>query len=284
MIGTMSGQNILIIKSSGEREEWSRAKLLASLMSSKANAELAEEIAVHVEKDLKDGMHTSDIYEHAAELLRKYDKPLAAHYSLKRAMLELGPSGYPFERFISGILKAEGYQTEVGVIVQGLCVEHEVDVIAEKEGERMLVEAKYHNSPDTKSDVKVALYVHARFEDIKKRTETTDTASELFTRPWLITNTSFTSQAIRYAECAGLALTGWNYPRGHTLQDLVLRTKTHPITVLTTLPKGARSALLEKGVVLCSDILRDTRHLDGIGLRKQEIDGVIKEGTLLCPP
>ncbi len=276
-------QNISIIKASGEREPWNRDKLMGSLISSRAEPKLAQEIVEHVEKDLKDGMRTTDIYEHAFDLLSKYNRPIASQYSLKRAMLELGPSGFPFERFIAEMLKVEGYRTQVGVMVQGLCVTHEVDVIAEKSGERILVEAKYHNSPDTKSDVKVALYVHARFEDIKKKIEESAGGTDVFTRPWLITNTSFTSQAIQYAQCAGLALTGWNYPKGHTFQDLVLRTQTHPISVLTTLSKGQKNQLLQKGVVLCRDIIENTHHLETIGMKKHDIDRVVEEGMMLCP-
>ena len=261
--------HITIIKASGEREPWNRAKLMGSLISSRAEPKLATEIVDHVENDLRDGMRTTDIYEHAFNLLSKYNRPIASQYSLKRAMLELGPSGFPFERFIAAMLKAEGYQTQVGVMVEGQCVTHEVDVIAEEGGERILVEAKYHNSPETKSDVKVALYVHARFEDIRKKIEESANGGEVFTRPWLITNTSFTSQAIQYAECVGLALSGWNYPKGHTFQDLVLRTQTHPISVLTTLSKSEKNQLLQKGVVLCREIVEHTYHLEAIGMKKQ---------------
>ena len=275
--------NITIIKASGEREPWNRDKLMSSLISSRAEPKLAREIVDHVEKDLRDGMRTSDIYEHAFNLLSKHNRPIASQYSLKRAMLELGPSGFPFERFIAAILKAEGYRTQVGVMVAGQCVTHEVDVIAEQSGERILVEAKYHNSPDTKSDVKVALYVHARFEDIRKKIEESPNGGEVFTRPWLITNTSFTSQAIQYAQCAGLALTGWNYPKGHTFQDLVLRTQTHPISVLTTLSRNEKNKLLQMGVVLCRDIIEHTSHLEAIGMKRQDIERVVEEGLMLCP-
>ena len=157
----MAKENIFIVKASGERELWDEAKLVRSLEVAKAGKELIREIVSHLEQDLQDGMRTTDIYQHAFELLKTYNRPVAAEYSLRRALLQLGPSGFPFERFIGEILAAEGYKTSVGVMVQGACVEHEVDVVAEKNGERILVEAKYHNSPDTKSDVKVALYVNA---------------------------------------------------------------------------------------------------------------------------
>jgi hypothetical protein len=276
-------EQIYILKASGEREPWDRTKLLYSLHAAKADDKLSKEIVEHVEKDLRDGMRTSDIYEHAFELLKRYSRPVAAEYSLRRAILQLGPSGFPFERFIAEILNSEGYSTRVGVMVPGECVVHEVDVIAEKKGERILVEAKYHNSPETKSDVKVALYVKARFDDIHKKLDSSAAGLGVFSRAWLITNTSFTSQAIQYADCAGLALTGWNHPKGHTLQDLVQRTQTHPITCLTSLTDVHKSALLEKGIVLCRDVIKDQSALSNIGLNKARIDQVVEEGSLLCP-
>lgn len=274
--------SVQIIKASGERESWDPKKLERSLRAAHAEPELIREITGHIEKDLRDGIRTSDIYEHAFTLLKKYSRPLAAQYSLRVAIMQLGPSGYPFEKFVATILEAEGYKTTVGTIVQGLCVPHEVDVVATKENERILVEAKFHNSPSIKSDVKVALYVHARFEDIAKRLKQSD-SEEQFTRPWLITNTNFTSQAIQYGNCVGMAMTGWNYPHGHTLQDLVQATQTHPVTCLTTLTPQHKNALLAEGVVLCTDIIKDTSHLQKLGLNRARIAAVEAEGSQLCP-
>lgn len=254
-----------IIKSSGEREAWDPRKLERSLRAAMADGETAQEIILHITKDVRDGMSTNDIYDHAFTLLKRRSRPAAAQYSLKRAITQLGPSGFPFERFVAHILKAQGYHTKVGVMVRGVCVTHEVDVVAEKDDERILVEAKFHNSPDIKSDVKVSLYVYARFMDIEKRLDEED-GGKHFNHAWLITNTSFTSEAIRYGNCVGLALTGWNYPKGYTLQDLVQKTQTHPITCLTTLSSTNKTQLLREGVVLCSDIIANPKVLEEIGM------------------
>lgn len=275
-------KHFTIVKMSGEREAWDPVKLERSLRAAKAPEPLIAEIIMHVEKDLHDGMRTGEIYAHAFQLLKRYARPMAAEYSLKKAIMQLGPSGFPFERFVAQILRAQGYKTEVGTMVRGACVEHEVDVVAEKEDERILVEAKYHNSPDTKSDVKVALYVHARFMDIQKKLETTE-GDRRFNRAWLITNTNFTSQAIQYGNCAGLALTGWNYPKNHTLQDLIQATQTHPLTCLTTLSTPQKTTLLNNGIVLCRDIVDDPSKLERIGVNKARIASIIEEGEALCP-
>lgn len=271
-----------ILKASGERELWDSRKLERSLRAARAGEDLIKEVVRHIEKDLKDGLRTSDIYAHAFTLLKRYDRPIAAEYSLRRSIAEFGPSGFPFERFIAKLLEAQGYHTKVGTIVRGLCVNHEVDVIAEREDEQILVEAKFHNSPEIKSDVKVALYVGARFDDIRARIER-ERVTPHFTRAWLITNTSFTSQAIQYGTCKGLALTGWNYPKGRTLQDLVQESQAHPVTCLTTLSVPQKTQLLNEGVVLCRDILNDTAPLARIGVGKARIAAIVEEGERLCP-
>lgn len=272
---------IYVIKASGERERWDRRKLERSLRAASAGDDLAREIIGHVEKDVEDGMRTRDIYAHAFRLLKRYDRPIAAQYGLREAIMQLGPSGFPFERFVAKILDGQGYETRVGVVVRGACVDHEIDVVAEKDDERILVEAKFHNQPHTKSDVKVALYVHARFEDIQKRVEG-DKKDERFTHAWLITNTHFTSQAIQYGACAGLAMTGWNSPKGRTLQDLIRATQTHPVTCLTTLRGNDKNFLLEEGIVLCRDIVRDATPLRKLGMSQSRIRAVQNEGERLC--
>lgn len=278
-------QPITVIKIGGTRDVWNREKLRRSLKAAGATDDIADDIIFHVEKDLHDGMHTTEIYKHAFSLLKRTHRPLAAQYSLKKAIMQLGPSGFPFERFVAHILEKEGYRTQVGVMVKGACVTHEVDVVAEKDDERIIVEAKYHNSPEIKTDVKVALYVRARFTDIASRYEATDqqNGAEHYQRAWLITNTSFTTQAIEYGQCVGLYMTGWNYPKGRTLQDIIQSTQTHPITSLTTLTTAQKQQLLEKGIVLCQDVLRDPDQLGRIGVTKDRMKQVIDEGSSLCP-
>ena len=278
---------ISVLKASGEREKWDPEKLIRSLRASGAEDRLAHEILGHVEHDLYDGMKTSEIYRHAFSLLRKQHRPFAAEYSLKRSLMEFGPSGFPFEKFVAELLKHEGYTTKVGQMIPGACVTHEVDVIAENASERILVEAKFHNSPAIKTDVKVALYVHARFQDITKRFEEKEEKDLVenmhYNRAWLITNTSFTSQAIDYGRCVGLAMTGWNYPKGYTLQDLVQKTRAHPVTCLTTLNAMQKTQLLNTGIVLCRDLIANSAPLSAMGISHEKINNIVKEGEDLCP-
>ena len=199
-------------------------------------------------------MTTTEIYQHAFDMLRA-DKPhVAARYSLKRAMMELGPSGHPFEKFIGEILANEGYKTEVNKIVQGICVAHEVDVVAEKGDRRMMIELKYHNTLGLKTDIKIALYIQARFEDIDKQWQKQPEHGIKLHEAWLMTNTKLTSDAIAYARCVGMKAIGWNYPEEGSLKQLIERSGLHPMSALSTLSRGEKIHLLDKGLVMCRDV------------------------------
>src|SRR3989344_2359712 len=178
------------------------------------------------------GITTEEIYRRAFEILQKEEAtPVAARYSIKRAVFALGPSGFPFEQFLAEVLRAHGWKAQTGVALNGRCAPHEVDVFAEKNGRRIGVEAKFHNDAGGKTDIKDALYVHARYQDLRATPDTSSHVDE----GWLVTNTRFTRNAIRYAQCSGLSLIGWDYPHGRGLLALIEEVKVHPLTCLTTL-------------------------------------------------
>lgn len=272
---------MLITKLSGETEQFSRSKLQESLINAGAPPESAKIIARKIERELKRGITTKEIYRKAFSLLKKEKGPFAARYSLKRAIFELGPHGYPFERFIGKLLERNGYKVEVGKIIQGKCVTHEVDVVARKGDKQFFIESKFHNWQGTKSDVKVALYVKARFDDIQnKLRDVPDRAT--FHQVWLITNTRFTSDAIRYANCVHMKITGWKYPKRGSLENLIEQTGLHPLTAPTSLSSSQKKALLNRGIVLCREIIEKPQLLKEIGLRDSEYKQVMEEVKGIC--
>ena len=126
--------------------------------------------------------------------------------------MELGPSGFPFEQFVAEIFRSKGYETVTDQIVLGGCVEHEIDVVAWKKDELIMNEVKFHGDIGLKSDLKVVLYVHARFEDLAENVYEYGGKTHKLTGGWLITNTKFTVSAIKYAVCKKMNIVGWNYP------------------------------------------------------------------------
>jgi Holliday junction resolvase len=261
---------MLITKADGTEEDFDQSKLVASLKRSGAEVSVAQQVAEEITRGLYRGITTGEIYRRAFARLRETRRGLAARYSLKRAILDFGPSGFPFEVYIAEMLRAEGYETTVDQLVPGSCVEHEVDVVATRGGETLYVEAKFHNSPGYKTDLKTVLYVQARMEDIGKGTGL------------VVTNTKFTSVAVEYARCKGLGVLGWEQPADKTLQDRIEAAKVFPITALTTLTGRQKTALLAKKVVLCNDLGQHAQMLLQAGVPASKTTAVLEEADSLC--
>ncbi|MES2088109.1 MAG: ATP cone domain-containing protein [Patescibacteria group bacterium] len=278
----MSPEQIFIVKTNGSKEPFQNSKLEASLRKAGASTEVTDKIVHHISKEIEDGMSTSAIYQHAFELLHKLERPVVARYSLKRAIAELGPSGFPFEKFISEVYKAQGFETLTDQMVDGHCVSHEVDVVAWNENKLIMAEAKFHNEIGLKSDLKVALYVKARYEDLKGMEFLYGKKRQL-DEGILITNTNFTEKAIQYCECAGVKLIGWNYPTAGNLHDMIEDHGLHPITCLTTLSSGQKKSLMEKGIVLCRNVRDGREALLSAGLSEASIKEAQDESNFLCP-
>lgn len=257
-------------------------KLRASLKRSGAAEDVIDAIVAQVEAELVEGMTTKTIYRRAYKILKKGHKPAAAKYKLKRAIMELGPSGYAFEQFIGEILHIQGYQTEVGVLMQGRCVTHEVDVVAQEDGHLFLVECKYHNNTGTKTDVKVPLYIQSRFKDVEERWKQDPKNKKKTLKGWVATNTQFTADAIAYGECVGLNLLSWDYPKGNGLKDLIDRLALFPVTCLATLTNYEKKQLLEEEVVLSRDLVADDKLLKRIVKDPNRANRVLKEISDLC--
>lgn len=275
-----SREQTVITKANGEREPFDPLKLHRSLVRSGASRSDADTITSKIASSLKDGDKTQEIYRRAFKQLRRIQAPAAARYSVKRALLDLGPSGYPFEDFLAELYKKMGYDARTRVSVQGRCVEHEVDIVATKGDERIAAEIKFHNNPGIKSDLKVALYVHARYEDIA---EQSGKGSENdFTNRLLITNTKFTGQVEIYAACVGLQLVSWDYPAKGNLRELIEETGVHPVSCLTTLSNMNKKRLMEQGIVLCSQVRDRAEEVEALGLSKKAFSNLFEEINNLC--
>lgn len=272
-----------ITKMSGEKDVFDVSKLKRSLEKSGASDELVKRIARDVETSLYEGISTKEIYKQAFNLLRKNSRSTAARYALKKAIMELGPTGYPFENFIGEILKYQGFKVKVGVVVEGHCVNHEVDVIAEKDTKHFMVECKFHHDQGRHCDVKVPLYIHSRFKDIERQWKKHPDHESKIHQGWIFTNTRFTSDAIQYSSCMGLMLVGWDYPKKGSLKERIDIAGLYPVTCLTTLTRHEKQLLLEKDVVLCRQLNDQPQLLSEVGVALTRHPGIIKEvnGLLL---
>ena len=245
-----------IIKSAGTREKFNKDKFCGSLEKAGAPAELAKKVCGLTEKNISPGESTAKIFRTALDYLVKEDLNLAASYGLRRAIGEFGPAGFLFEQYIEIILQTYGYQTKRDIMMRGACVDHEVDVSAQKDGAHYIVEAKYRNEPGIKTHIDVVMYGDARMADIARFEETAGREKDIQSHIlWLFTNTKFTEKAIAYAKCRSIKLTGWNYPAGKSLENLILDKKIYPITILPSIGRFSLERFAGKGLLLAQDLL-----------------------------
>jgi len=274
---------VLVAKADGTSENYDPQKLLASLRRAGADAPVAESIGKDVERELWDGITTAEIYSRAFAHLRDHKRGVAARYSLKRAVLDFGPSGFPFESYMAELFRFEGYEAQVDQIIQGACVDHEVDVVLTKGEEEIYVEAKFHNTAGFKTDLKTVLYVQARIQDIAEaRAKSSATATNI--SGLVVTNTKFTSKAIQYATCRGLALMGWDYPQDATLHERIDKAGLYPVTALTSLSAREKMALLGERIVLCNALPDASEALKRAGVSGKKAGVVLEEVGALCRP
>lgn len=267
--------HVSVLKSDGNVERFSAHKVRRAIARAGIPTALTDQVLSHVRSGLYSNIPTHEIHSAIVEFLSDSYPQGVVKFNLKLAIMKLGPSGFPFERYVAELLKHYGYETEVDAYLLGHCVRHEVDVLAIKDSRTYFVECKYHNHSGIRSDIKTALYVFARGEDLQEERNGDVQKYE----PWLFTNTKFTGDAINYAQCRSMRLTGWGYPEKGNLQDMIEEKKCYPITALSTLSLTHIQRLLKDNIVMVHDLERnpDTLlHLDMSYINRHEVQNEIK--------
>lgn len=276
----MNHKEFNIIKASGEKATFSIEKVENSLRKAGASQEDINFITNQISKELYEGITTKEIYNRAYNLLKNIDKSTASRYKLKKAIYELGPTGFPFEKFIGAVLQNSEYEVEVNKIISGHCVTHEVDVVAVKNNEKILIECKFHSDRGRFCDVKIPLYIDSRYRDIKNHKRGKERKD--FSACWVVTNTRFTSEAQEYGKCAGLYLLSWDTPKNESLKKRIDSSGLYPITVSSLLTSREKQFLLSRDIVLCRELINDDFYLDHLGVSEKRKKRILNEMELLC--
>ncbi len=242
-----------IIKSGGVVQSFDSKKLCDSIKRAGAPASVATSICEMVAQKVKPGVTSSNIFRDSLRHLIKEDLDIAVRYSLKRGINSLGPAGFLFEQYVEAVLRAYGYKTRRNVMMKGKGVIHEIDVIAEKNNQTFLIEAKYRNEEGIRTHINEVMYAEARVRDINNNEQNKKKNKQYI--PWLVTNTKFTETAIKYAKAYNLDLTGWTYPKGKSLEDLIIEKKIYPVTVIPSITKSALEEIAKRGMILAQDLL-----------------------------
>ncbi len=250
-------KNILIIKNNGEQENFDPEKVKKSILNSGADLKTAKKISQDLIHELKPGMTTEKIYKIVREKLKaSKNKKIFLRYNLPLAIAKMGPEGFAFEKFIGEVFRAYNYNpVYVGKKINGKCIIHEMDIVAEKGNEKLTAELKFHNSRSKKSDLKVVLYMKARFDDILN----SGYYGDFIPHQLIITNTKFTTNAKTFAKCAGVKVLSWNFPESSNLHDFILKSGIHPLTALTTISNKAKEYFIKRKIVSCRSLMQNEK-------------------------
>ncbi|NCN51972.1 hypothetical protein GW931_03095 [archaeon] len=247
-----------VIKSSGALEKFDHKKIYNTIRAAGGSKKLAGSATKEIKKKFKKNVSTEEILKFLLKYLNS-EPGVSQRYNLKRAIMALGPSGFPFEKFFARVLEYYGYKTSVGNKLKGKRIIHEVDVVAEKD-KKWMIECKYHNEHGTITKLHPALYTYARFLDLE---------SYHFNSPWLVTNTRCSGDAINYAKGVGLRVTSWSFPNKESLQDLIHKKSVFPITILTSVKNEEVNKFYEANLIVAKDLLNiSSRELS----RRAKID------------
>ncbi len=240
-------------KEDGRIVPFDPAKVIESIKRTGAGDEVAEKVLNAVRSKMTDGMTTAKLYHLVRAELDKQNICFACRYGLREGILKLGPAGYNFEYYIAAILRAYGYEaTNPQRDIEGSCVAHEVDVIGEKDGKRIFIEAKFRNRRSDNVNLKDIMATWSRFVDLVDGGSMGKNPG--FDECHVMTNARFSDRALAFGECKGMKLTGWSYPKEGAFNELVDRVEFYPVTVIEDMSKTELEHFAKAGLILCKDI------------------------------
>lgn len=272
-------EKITVVKLNGEKEPFSSRKVYSSARRAGASKELAREITEKIEKEAYPGIKTSKIFQKIEKALLKENLEVAVKYNLKESLKKLGPTGFPFEKFICALFKERGFKTKLNPRLKGACCKYELDFLAEKEGLLYIGECKFRHLPDGRVHSNAALANHARFLDIKKGSW----AKGKRIKSILVTNNKFTRKAERYSGCVNVDLLSWRYPRKRGLAFFIEKKQLYPITILPLLTRKMASKFAEHRIMMAAQVLdKDPGELSRrIGIPNWKAKKIIKQAQAL---
>jgi hypothetical protein len=254
----MPTQNIQIIKANGEPSVFNPQKVLGSIQRTGADEATAKAVLHEIEKNLKDGMHTKEIYQMVREELKRQQPWAAARYNLRDAINRMGPAGYNFEKYVASVLDAYGYVTDTPGSFQGACVSHETDVTAEKDGRRIFIEAKFRRDYNGTVNIKDTLATWARFLDLVDGSKIG--LCPHFDEVWIVTNARFTDQSLKFGHCKNMKMVGWNHPSENSFAHMVDINALYPITIIDGLSPKEITNFAKANIMLCREISQKTQE------------------------
>ena len=237
-----------IIKADGRRVLFNENKILSTCRRAGADRKTAHQILKNVRSQVYQGIHTKDIYQLVLQAISDEKGRLGLHhrYQLKEAIMNMGPTGFPFENFVAKILSYSGFEiSSIRNKIKGKCTHHEIDLIGISDGKKYMIECKHSSVRGSFIGLKVALYTHARFLD----------TSPYFDGEAIVCNVKVSQSAKQYSNCIGQRVLSWRYPPNKSLEKIIEDNKLYPITILNLNTKELE-IFSSNNILLAQDLLK----------------------------
>jgi hypothetical protein len=242
-----------VTKADGSKQPYSREKVIQTCLRMGADRQIAESVALAVERRLYDGIPTRVVLQLIFKLIRK-PKPALGHlFDLRRGISLMVPKP-EFELFIQAVLRKSGFDVKPNTVLKGLCGEHEADALAAKNGLTYFVETKHHQNYHALTGLDESRIARAILEDVTEGYKQGVTPIKI-DKAVIVTNTRYSTHALTYGGCRGIVQIGWNSPRDSGLRDVIEKHSLYPLSCLRGLNLETRMRLVNAGIVLIKQVL-----------------------------
>lgn len=268
---------VSVTKANLTKQPYDPEKIIQTCLRLGATHKEAAQIEQKIAWKLYDGISTQKILQMIFAFMRK-PKPAVRHlFDLRRGISLMG-SKPEFEVFVRVVLAQSGFMVQPNAILRGLCGEHEVDAIAQKDGVTYLVEAKHHVNYHALTGLDESRIARAIIEDVTEGYQN-GTSTLKVDRAMIVTNTRFSDHALAYGGCRGILQVGWASPDEFSLKEVINRYKLYPLSCLRGVSAETRLRLVDAGIVLVKQLLQqDSRYLERkLGLPHKEVAALLEK-------
>ncbi len=271
-----------VINLKGEEEPFSFKKVFQSAKRAGADSALAKEIASKIEVLIYPGIKTQEIFLKVKKFLKEKDEGTGIRFNLKEAMRKLGPSGFPFEKYIGEIFSVHGFKVVLNQNIKGKYADYEIDFIAQKDNLIYFGECKFRHRRGERVDMSIALAFSAKFQDIEQGSYL-KRFKDCEIKPIIVTNAKFSSSAKKYAKGVGIVLLGWNYPENKGLEKMIETENLYPITIFPSLKGFLIDIFSENKLMLAKNVLKFSPEqlAKKLGVDNNKIISLIQEAKAL---
>jgi hypothetical protein len=241
-----------VTKVDGSLQRFDRRKVRRTLRNMGLEDDDADRIAMEIEEAVEDGVKTTTVLRMIRARASAVRPAVAHRINLRRALSLIRPKP-DFEEFVRILLREHGYQVEAGCILAGLCGEHEVDAIAQKDGVTTFVEVKHHRSYHRMTGLDEGRIARAIVEDLQEGFVSGRCAVSI-DDALIVCNTKLSDHAKRYATCRGIGHIGWDHPEEQNLKMMIQKTQSYPVTIVSGVKPPVVTRLAAAGIFMAKQV------------------------------